>query len=91
MQPGEWVRGMEKEDLFKQTQRLLTESRKKAGIDIDKVQKVASSYLQIARDNQLNYNELLQVLSFTKESVLQSLNKVAISALPDIISDAAKL
>lgn len=63
----------------------------RAGINSEKVQQTVSSYLQIAKDSQLNYNELLQVLTLTKESVLQSLNKVAISALPDIISDAAKL
>lgn len=66
-------------------------AEKRAGIDSKKVQKTVSDYLQIVRDNQLNYNELLQVFSLVKESVFQSLSKVAISALPDTTSDTAKL
>ncbi len=82
----------EKEDEFlKQTEAILKASQKRAGIDSEKVQKTVSSYLQIARDNQLNYNELQQVFAITKESVIQSLNKVTISVLPQITSDAAKL
>lgn len=76
---------------LKQTGEMLQAAREKAGIDQNKVQETAFSYLQIAKNNQLNYNELLQALALVKESVLQSLNKVEISALPDIISDAAKL
>jgi hypothetical protein len=78
----------EKEDEFlKQTEAILKASQKRTGIDSEKVQKTVSSYLQIARDNQLNYNELQQVFAITKESVIQSLNKVAISALPQITSE----
>lgn len=79
------------QEFLKQNEEMLRAVQKRAGIDSEKVQKTVSSYLQIARDNQLNYNELQQVLTLTKELVLQSLNKVAISALPHIISDAAKL
>jgi len=79
------------EKFLEETRTILDGFQKKSGIDSVKVQRTVSAYLQIARDNQLNYNELLQVFSLTKESVLQSLNKVAISALPDMISDAAKL
>ena len=78
------------QEFIKQNEEMLQAVQKRAGIDSEKVQKTVSSYLQIARDNQLNYNELQQVLTLTKESVLQSLNKVAISALPDRTSDAAK-
>lgn len=79
------------EQILELNSRMRKGVEKRAGINSEKVQQTVSSYLQIAKDSQLNYNELLQVLTFTKESVLQSLNKVAISALPDIISDAAKL
>ncbi len=78
-------------EFLKQTEEMKKGALKRAGIDTKKVQQTVSVYLQIARDNQLNYNELMQVFSLTKESVLQSLNKVAISALPDMTSDAAKL
>lgn len=76
-------------EFIKQTEEMLQTAQKKAEIDSNKVQKIVFSYLQIARDNQLNYNELLQVLVLVKESVLQSLNKVAISALPIAISETA--
>lgn len=76
-------------DFLKENKNLVEAAQKKAGIDPEKVQKVVSSYLQIARDNQLNYNELLQVQAKVKESVVQSLNKLSISALPVITSDAA--
>lgn len=75
------------QEFLKQNEEMLRAVQKRAGIDSEKVQKTVSSYLQIARDNQLNYNELQQVLTLTKELVLQSLNKVAISALPHITSD----
>lgn len=77
-------------DILKQNEEMLRVAQKRSGIDTEKVQKTVSSYLQMARDNQLNYNELLQVLELVKESVLHSLNKVAISALPDTTSDTAK-
>lgn len=79
------------DEFLKQTESILQAAQKKVGIDSEKVQKTVSSYLQIARDNQVNYNELQQVFALTKESVLQSLNKVPISTLPHITSDAAKL
>lgn len=75
------------EDLLEQTEKMLQVSQKRAGIDPEKVQKVVHCYLQIAKYNQLNYNELLKVFANIKESVLQSLNKVSISALPDITSE----
>lgn len=79
------------EQILKLNERMRKRAEERSGIDSDKVQETVSAYLWIARDNQLNFNELLQVLALTKESVLQSLNKVSISALPDIISDAAKV
>lgn len=78
-------------EFLRQTEDIKQETLKRAGINTKKVQRTVSTYLQIARDDRLNYNELLQVFSLTKESVLQSLNKVSISELPDMISDAAKL
>ena len=78
------------EDILRLNERMKKRAEERVSIDSEKVQKTVSSYLQIARDNQLNYNELQQVFALTKESVLQSLNKVAISALPDRTSDAAK-
>ena len=78
------------QEFLKQNQEILQAAQKRAGIDSAKVQKTAVDYIQIAKDNQLNYNELLQVFSLVKESVLQSLNKLAISDLPNIISEAAK-
>ncbi len=79
-------------DEFKQeNERALDYARKQAGIDNEKVKKVVSNYLQIARDNHLNYNELLLVIDNTKDIVAQSLNRVSISTLPEIISDAAKV
>lgn len=83
--------GLTPEQILELNSRMRKKAEERAGINSEKVQQTVSNYLQIARDNQLNYNELLQVFSLTKESVLQSLNKVAISALPDMISDAAKL
>lgn len=75
---------------MKQTEKILNTVQKQSGINADKVEKVVLSYLQIAKDNQLNYNELLQALSFTKESVLQSLSNLSISAIPDTTSVDAK-
>lgn len=79
------------QEFLKQNEEMLRVAQKRAGIDSEKVQKTVSSYLQIARDSHLNYNELLQTLSLTKESVLQSLNRVEVSALPHITSDAANV
>ena len=78
------------EEILNLNERMRKSAEKRAGIDAEKVQKTVSGYLQIARDNQLNYNELLQVLLIVKESVLQSLNRLAISMLPDTTSDDAK-
>ena len=79
-------------DEFKQeNERALDYARKQAGIDNEKVKKVVSNYLQIARDNHLNYNEFLLVIDNTKDIVAQSLNRVSISTLPEIISDTAKV
>lgn len=78
------------EQILNLNERMRKSAEKRAGIDPKKVNQTVSSYLQIARDNQINYNELLQVLTLTKDSVLQSLSKVAISALPDTASDTAK-
>ncbi len=82
---------IETNEFLKQSEAMVQAAQRKAGINSTKVQQTVSSYLQIAKDNQLNYNELLQVLSGTKEAVLQSLNKVSISELPDITSDAANV
>lgn len=78
-------------DLKQENERMLEYARKQAGIDSKKVKKVVSNYLQIARDNQLNYNELLLAIDSTKDIVAQSLNRVSISTLPEIISDVAKV
>ncbi len=78
------------EQILGLTERIRENAEKRTGINGKKVQETVSCYLKIARDNQLNYNELLQVLAFVKESVLQSLSKVAISTLPDTTSDTAK-
>ena len=83
--------GLTPEQILKLNSHMRKKAKERAGINSEKVQQTVSSYLQIARDNQLNYNELLQVFTLTKESVLQSLNMVSISALPNIISDAAKV
>lgn len=78
-------------NLKQENERMLEHARKQAGIDNEKVKKVVSNYLQIARDNHLNYNEFLLVIDNTKDIVAQSLNRVSISTLPEIISDAAKV
>lgn len=80
-----------KENLFEQNQMLLENVRKKSSMDSKKIQKVAAIYLQIARDNQVNLNELNQIMNDVSETVIQSLNKVSISALPETISDTAKV
>lgn len=80
-----------KEKLFEQNQVLLENVRKKSGMDSKKIQKVAAIYLQIARDNQVNLNELNQIMNDVSETVIQSLNKVSISTLPETISDTAKM
>lgn len=79
------------EQILRLNNRIKKNAEERAGINSEKVQQTVSSYLQMARDNQLNYNEFLRVVEISKELILQSLNKVAISTLPNIISDAAKL
>ena len=82
---------VEAEQVIEQANRLKAAAEKQAGIDPEKVRLTVSNYLQIARDNQLNYNELLQVFAITKDTVLQSLNKLSISTLPATISDDANV
>lgn len=82
---------VEAEQIIEQANRLKAVTEKQAGIDSEKVQQTVSDYIRIARDNQLNYNELLQVFAITKDTVLQSLNKLSISTLPAAISDDANV
>ncbi len=82
---------VEAEQIIEQANRLKAVAEKQAGIDSEKVQQTVSDYMRIARDNQLNYNELLQVFAITKDTVLQSLNKLSISTLPAAISDDANV
>lgn len=82
---------VEAEQIIEQANRLKAVTEKQAGIDSEKVQQTVSDYIRIARDNRLNYNELLQVFAITKDTVLQSLNKLSISTLPAAISDDANV
>ncbi len=82
---------VEAEQVIEQANRLKAVTEKQAGIDSEKVQQTVSDYIRIARDNRLNYNELLQVFAITKDTVLQSLNKLSISTLPAAISDDANV
>lgn len=82
---------VEAEQVIEQANRLKVAAEKQAGIDSKKVQQTVSDYLQIARDSQLNYNELLQVFSIMKETVLQSLNKLPLSASVATYDDTAKV
>lgn len=70
----------EAERIIQQYERLKAAAEKRAGVDSEKVQQTVSEYLQIARDNQLNYIELLRVFDVMKDTVLQSLNSLPISA-----------
>lgn len=81
----------ETNEFLKQSEAMVQAAQRKAGINSTKVQQTVSSYLQIARDNQLNYNELLQVLSGTKEAVLQSLNKVSLECLITNCTSGSKM
>ena len=81
----------EAEQIIEQANYLKAAAEKQAGIDSEKVQQTVSDYIRIARDNRLNYNELLQVFAITKDTVLQSLNKLSISTLPAAISDDANV
>lgn len=75
------------EQILQSNKQLRKAAEKQAGIDSEKVQQTVSEYMQIARDSQLNYIELLQVFAIMKETVLQFLNKLSISTFPAIISD----
>lgn len=81
----------EAEQIIEQTDRLKAAAEKHAGIDSQKVQQTVSDYMRIARDNQLNYIELLQVFTVMKETVLQSLNKLPLSASVDTYENAANV
>ena len=83
--------GLTPEQILKLNSHMRKKAKERAGINSEKVQQTVSSYLQIARDNQLNYNELQQVFTITKDSVLQSLNSVSISVLPITTSEAANV
>ncbi|MCM1190544.1 MAG: hypothetical protein NC541_14775 [bacterium] len=73
-----------------QLKELVRSRWKEHGIDYDKVRKTVSSYLRIARDNHLNYNELQKALAIVKGTMIQSLNSADISVLPDTTVDVAK-
>lgn len=81
----------EAEQIIQQADRLKAAAEKQAGIDSEKVQQTVSSYLQIARDSELNYNELLQVFVIMKETVLQSLNSLPLSASVAVYDDTANV
>ncbi len=85
------MRNLTPEQILQLNERMRKGAEKRAGIDSKKVQQTVSDYMRIARDSQLNYNELLQVFSIMKETVLQSLNKLSISTLPAITSDDANV
>lgn len=79
------------EQILQLNERMRKGVEKKVGINSNKVQQTVSDYMRIARDSQLNYNELLQVFAIMKETVLQSLSKLSISTLPATISDDANV
>lgn len=81
----------ETEQIIEQANYLKAAAEKQAGIDSKKVQQTVSDYMRIARDNQLNYIELLQVFAVMKEMVLQSLNKLPLSASVDAYENAANV
>lgn len=85
------MKNLTPEQILQLNKRMREGAEKRAGIDSKKVQQTVSDYMRIARDSQLNYNELLQVFSIMKETVLQSLNKLSISTLPATISDDANV
>lgn len=81
----------ETEQIMEQANHLKAAAEKQAGIDSQKVQQTASDYMRIARDNQLNYIELLQVFTVMKETVLQSLNRLPLSASVATYDDTANV
>ena len=85
------MKNLTPEQILQLNRRMRTNAEEQSGIDSEKVQQTVSDYIRIARDNRLNYNELLQVFAITKDTVLQSLNKLSISTLPAAISDDANV
>ncbi len=85
------MKNLTPEQILQLNRRMRKNAEEQSGIDSEKVQQTVSDYIRIARDNRLNYNELLQVFAITKDTVLQSLNKLSISTLPAAISDDANV
>ena len=85
------MKNLTPEQILQLNRRMRKNAEEQSGIDSEKVQQTVSDYIRIARDNRLNYNELLQVCAITKDTVLQSLNKLSISTLPAAISDDANV
>jgi len=54
------------------------------GVDIEKVQKVTQAYVGIARDNDLNFNELKEVQTLIEAKIQRSLDRLSISCIPSI-------
>lgn len=79
------------EQILQLIERTKENADKRAGVDSRKVQQTVSDYMRIARDSQLNYIELLQVFAIMKETVLQSLNKLPLSASVATYDDAANV
>lgn len=79
------------DQIIKQTNHLKAAAEKQAGIDSEKVQRTVSDYMRIARDRQLNYIELLQVFADMKETVIQSLNTLPLSASVATYDDTANV
>lgn len=85
------MRNVTPEQVLRLNEHMKKSVEKQAGIDSVKVQQTVSDYLRIARDSQLNYIELLQVFAIMKETVLQSLNKMPLSASVDAYDDTANV
>lgn len=85
------MKNLSREEMLRTHEQMRKRAECRAGIDSKKVRKVVSSYLQIARDNQLTYNEFLQSLKITKDEINQSLNMLSISSIPETTSDAANV
>ena len=67
------MKNLTPEQILQLNRRMRKNAEEQSGIDSEKVQQTVSDYIRIARDNRLNYNELLQVFAITKDTVLQSL------------------
>lgn len=81
----------EAEQIIERANHLKAAAEKQAGIDSEKVQRTVSDYMRIARDRQLNYIELLQVFADMKETVIQSLNTLPLSASVATYDDTANV